>query len=89
MEDDNKLILERKKKFDRLKENYNPYPNSFKKTSSSQSIIEKYGKTHKNSLAPSYRGNGIINTSKLGKINIMIMKYNLYSHRLLYSCSSY
>ena len=42
MEDDNKLILERKKKFDRLKENYNPYPNSFKKTSSSQSIIEKY-----------------------------------------------
>ena len=46
MEDDNKLILERKKKFDRLKENYNPYPNSFKKTSSSQSIIEKYGNIH-------------------------------------------
>ena len=47
MEDDNKLILERKKKFDRLKENYNPYPNSFKKTSSSQSIIEKYGNINK------------------------------------------
>ena len=53
MEDDNKLILERKKKFDRLKENYNPYPNSFKKTSSSQSIIEKYGNINKEELSKS------------------------------------
>ena len=32
MEDDNKLILERKRKFDRLKEKFNPYPNTFQKS---------------------------------------------------------
>ena len=32
MEDDNKLILERKRKLDRLKEKFNPYPNTFQKS---------------------------------------------------------
>tara|TARA_Y100000590_G_scaffold102939_4_gene117019 strand:+ start:20933 stop:22405 length:1473 start_codon:yes stop_codon:yes gene_type:complete len=50
MEDDNKLILERKKKLDRIKEKFNPYPNTFKKTDDSILLVEKYKDIEKDDL---------------------------------------
>ena len=51
MSDDNKLILERKKKFDRIKEKFNPYPNSFRKDSLSKDLINKFDNLTKEELS--------------------------------------
>ena len=51
MDDDNKLIVERKKKLDRLKDKTNLYPNSFRKLDNSYELIEKYADTEKDQLA--------------------------------------
>ena len=50
MEDDNKLILERKRKFDRLKEKFNPYPNTFQKSDKTSLLREKYDNLKKEEL---------------------------------------
>ena len=51
MEDDNKLVLERKRKFDLLKEVNNPYPNSFKKTCNTKDLIQEYNNLDKEKLS--------------------------------------
>ena len=51
MEDDNKLILERKRKLDRLKEKFNPYPNTFQKSDKTSLLREKYDNLKKEELS--------------------------------------
>ncbi len=51
MDDDNKLILERKKKLDRIKEKFNPYPNTFQKSDRSASLLDAYINLSKDDLA--------------------------------------
>jgi len=51
MTEENKLITERKKKLDEIKKKYKPYPNSFKKSHSTDVVISKYSNYEKESLA--------------------------------------
>ena len=50
MSDENKLIVERKKKLDALSELTKIYPNSFKRNIISKELIERYGNEDKESL---------------------------------------
>ena len=51
MTDENKLIKERKKKLESIKQKYQPYPNNFKKRNSVNNLIKNYSKTSKDDLA--------------------------------------
>ena len=54
MSEENKLIVERKKKLDEIKKKYHPYPNTFKKLDSSANIISKYLDFTKEKLADNH-----------------------------------
>jgi len=50
MDDENKLITERKKKLDEIKKNYAAYPNSFRKKDNSDDLIKNYNDIEKSEL---------------------------------------
>ena len=51
MTDENKLIAERKKKLENIKQKHQPYPNSFKKKDSANDLTKNYSKLSKDNLA--------------------------------------
>ena len=51
MTEENKLIIERKKKLEEIKKKYKPYPNSFKKLDNTSALISDHSDTDKESLA--------------------------------------
>ena len=50
MDDENKLITERKKKLEEIKKNYAAYPNSFRKKDNSSDLIKNYNDIEKSEL---------------------------------------
>mgnify|MGYP001351007939 FL=1 len=50
MTDENKLISERKNKFEKIKKHQNPYPNNFKKNISAVDILDLYKSKDKTEL---------------------------------------
>ena len=63
MTEENKLIIERKKKLEEIKKKYKPYPNSFKKLDNTSALISDHSDTDKESLA-----NNEINVSISGRL---------------------
>ena len=51
MTEENKLILERKKKLEAVKLDNKPYPNDFRKQNQSEDLISKHSDTEKEVLA--------------------------------------
>ena len=51
MSEENKLIIERKKKLEEIKKKYKPYPNNFKKLNNTARIISSHSETDKETLA--------------------------------------
>ena len=51
MSEENKLIIERKKKLEEIKKKYKPYPNNFKKLNNTAEIISSHFETDKETLA--------------------------------------
>ena len=47
MDDENKLITERKKKLEAIRKNYATYPNSFRKRDNSDDLIKSYNDIEK------------------------------------------
>ncbi len=50
MDDENKLITERKKKLEAIRKNYATYPNSFRKRDNSDDLIKNYNDIEKSEL---------------------------------------
>ena len=50
MDDENKLITERKKKLEEIRKNYDAYPNSFRKKDNSSDLIKNYNDIEKSGL---------------------------------------
>ena len=50
MDDENKLITERKKKLEEIRKNYDAYPNSFRKKDNSNDLIKNYNDIEKSEL---------------------------------------
>ena len=50
MSEDNKLIVERKKKLDELSKKSKPYPNDFHRDTYAEELISKYGQRTKEDL---------------------------------------
>ena len=63
MKDDNKLILERKRKLEQLKKKFNPYPNTFKKSDNANVLIDKHDKSNREELSKNK-----INVSVAGRL---------------------
>ena len=51
MSEENKLIIERKKKLEEIKKKYKPYPNNFKKLNNTATIVTDHSDTDKETLA--------------------------------------